>query len=51
MESASFVGCLFLAAIAFNFMVNLVAGERFSQAAWSAVREVRLVEVIMFVAL
>lgn len=40
----------FLAAIAFNLMVNMVEGERFSQAAWSTVREVRLAEVIMFVA-
>ncbi len=40
----------FLAAIAFSVVVNMVAGEHFSEAAWSAVREIRPMEVVMLVA-
>ncbi|MDQ3174586.1 MAG: hypothetical protein M3Q91_12910 [Acidobacteriota bacterium] len=40
----------FLAAIAFSVVVNMVAGEHFSEAAWSAVREIRPIEVVMLVA-
>ncbi len=40
----------FLAAIAFSVVLNMVAGEHFSEAAWSAVREIRLMEVVLLVA-
>lgn len=40
----------FLAAIAFSLVVNMVAGEHFSEAAWSAVREIKPTEVVMFFA-
>jgi hypothetical protein len=40
----------FLAAIAFSVVVNMVAGEHFFEAAWSAVREIRPFEVVMLVA-
>jgi hypothetical protein len=43
-------GGLFLAAIAFNVVMNMVAGEHFAGAAWSAVREITPVEVAMLVA-
>ena len=39
----------FLAAISFSFMTNIVAGERFPNAAWSAVRAIRPVEVMMLI--
>jgi hypothetical protein len=39
----------FLAAIAFSVGVNMVAGEHFSEAAWSAVREIRPIEVVMLI--
>ena len=45
-----FFGCGLLAAIAFSVVVNMVAGEHFSAAAWSAVRELRPIEVVMLVA-
>lgn len=40
---------LFLAAVAFSVVVNMVAGKHFSAAAWSAVREIRPIEVVMLV--
>jgi hypothetical protein len=40
----------FLAAMALSFVVNMVAGKHFSEAAWSAVWEIRPTEVVMFVA-
>ena len=40
----------FLAAITFSVVMNMVAGAHFSDAAWTAVREMRPTEVIMFVA-
>jgi hypothetical protein len=43
-------GGSFLAAIAFSIAVNMLAGKRFSEAAWSAVREIRPIEVIMLAA-
>ncbi|MGI8897010.1 MAG: hypothetical protein ACR2IB_01330 [Pyrinomonadaceae bacterium] len=43
-------GGAFLAAIAFSVVVNMVAGEHFSEAAWSAVREIRPSEIVMLVA-
>ena len=39
----------FLAALAFSVMTNIVAGERFFDAAWSAVRAIRPVEVVMLI--
>ena len=42
-------GGAFLAAIAFNVVVNLLAGEHFSEAAWSALLEIRPIEVAMLV--
>ena len=41
----------FLLAIAFSLIVKMVAGEPFSQAVWSAIREVRPAEVVMFLAI
>jgi hypothetical protein len=43
-------GGAFLAAIAFSVVVNMAAGKHFSAAAWSAVREIRPIEVVMLVA-
>jgi hypothetical protein len=40
----------FSAAFAFSVMINMVAGEHFSEAAWSAVREIRPMEVLMLAA-
>ena len=40
----------FLAAIAFSVVMNIVSGEHFSEAAWSAVRDIRPSEVVMLVA-
>lgn len=39
----------FLAAIAFSVVVDMVAGEHFSEAAWSVVREIRSMEVVMLI--
>ena len=38
------------AAIAFNIVVNMFAGKDFSEAAWSAVRDNRPMEVLMLAA-
>jgi hypothetical protein len=39
----------FLAASAFSVMTNMVEGERFFDAAWSAVQEIRPVEIVMLI--
>jgi hypothetical protein len=40
----------FVGALAFSIVVNMVAGEHFSAAAWSAVLETKPIEVVMLVA-
>ncbi len=37
-----------VAAITFNVAANMVAGQHLSDAAWSAVRELRPLEVLMY---
>ncbi len=39
----------FLAAVAFTVAANIVAGERFLDAAWSAIREIKPTETIMLI--
>lgn len=39
----------FLAAVAFSVVTDVVAGERFYEAAWSATREIKPMEVVMLI--
>lgn len=43
-------GGAFFAAVGFSIMINMFAGKHFFEAAWSAVREIRLMEVLMLIA-
>ncbi len=39
----------FLGAVAFSVITNIVGGERFFEATWSAVREIKPTEVVMLI--
>jgi hypothetical protein len=39
----------FLVALASSVVTNIIAGERFYEATWSAIREIRLMEVVMLI--
>ncbi len=42
-------GGVFLAAVAFSVVTNIVGGQRFFEATWSAVRELKPIEVGMLI--
>ena len=39
----------FLVAVAFTVAANIVAGERFPEAVWSAIREIKPIEILMLI--
>jgi len=39
----------FLVAVAFTVAVNIIAGERFPDAAWSAIRGIKPIEIVMLI--